>query len=175
MFWNSFGRDQSHDLVHSNTLPPKIRIYMQSGPEQRLRLARFEFQREHNGQCEARVALRRPTGDVYTGAASGGGSETAQLRCAAEATVEALKRAVEARYSFALLDASFELMGAKTVQAFDNNVVLIGLLANRGDQTWRLVGASVAEQGLTRAAALAVLKAVNRFTTLAPFPVAPSP
>lgn len=141
-------------------------------PEHRLRFANFEFSHLPSGQCHARVDLDRHTGDVYSGTREASGSSTVQLRCAALATLAALHKAVEARYSFELLDTTFELLGVKAVHAFDGTVVVVGVIAQRGDRTWQLIGACAADESLPRAAALAVLDATNRFVADAPFPFA---
>ncbi len=114
---------------------------MTAQPEHRLRFANFEFTRLPSGKCYAKVDLDRSTGDVYSGTMEASGSPTVQLRCAALATLAALHKAAEARYSFELLDTSFELLGVKSVHAFDGTVVVVGVTANRGERTWQLIGA----------------------------------
>ena len=145
---------------------------MTAQPEHRLRFANFEFTRLPSGKCYAKVDLDRSTGDVYSGTMEASGSPTVQLRCAALATLAALHKAAEARYSFELLDTSFELLGVKAVHAFDGTVVVVGVTANRGERTWQLIGACAVDESLPRAAALAVLNATNRFLANAPFPFA---
>jgi hypothetical protein len=140
--------------------------------EHRLRFANFEFTHLPSGHCHAKVDLDRPTGDVYSGTMEASGSSTVQLRCAALATLAALHKAVEARYSFELLDTTFELLGVKSVHAFDGTVVVVGVIASRGERTWQLIGACASDDSLPRAAALAVLDATNRFFADAPFPFA---
>ncbi len=145
---------------------------MSARQEHRLRFANFEFTHLPSGHCHAKVDLDRPTGDVYSGTMEASGSSTVQLRCAALATLAALHKAVEARYSFDLLDTTFELLGVKSVHAFDGTVVVVSVIATRGERTWQLIGACAADESLPRAAALAVLDATNRFRSNAPFPFA---
>ena len=72
---------------------------------QRLKLAKFEFEKRPSGHCRARVDFEGPNGDVYTGEAQGKGTPTVELRCAAEAAMAALKKAIEGQHSVAFLDA----------------------------------------------------------------------
>jgi hypothetical protein len=73
----------------------------------------------------------------------------------AEATLEALHRAASTGHRF-------ELLGVKTVRAFDETVVLaqVAVVAGRGPT--RLVGAAMGDDDQPRAAVLAVLNATNR-------------
>lgn len=141
-------------------------------PEHRLRFVDFAFTDLPGGRFSAKVEFDRATGDTYVGAASGSGSETVRLRCAADAAIAALNKAAEARYSFIFMDASFELIGAKEVTAFDGSVIIVGVKARHGDYARRLVGSSSVDGDRERAAVRAVLDATNRFLARVPFPFA---
>ena len=86
------------------------------GGRERLKFMEFDFQRLPDGQCRARVVLERHPGSRFEGEATGLGSPTGELRCAAQASTNALQQAVEDQLQF-------ELLGVKAVRAFDATVV----------------------------------------------------
>ena len=121
---------------------------------ERLKFVEFDFASLPSGRCRSRVVLERQQGMFFEGEAEGLGSPTGQLRCAAEASVHALANAVEGRMSF-------ELLGVKSVRAFDATVVIVSLTCH-DDSPQRVVGSYLAEEDAVRGAALAVLNATNR-------------
>jgi hypothetical protein len=122
--------------------------------DERLRFHEFGFQRLPNGRCRAKVILTWSDGRRFEGSSDGVSSQTGELRCCAVAAVNALEQAVQPRLTF-------ELLGVKTVRAFDATVVIVSLSA-RGEATLRLVGSCLTETDPPRGAALAVLNATNR-------------
>ena len=122
--------------------------------DERLRFHEFGFQRLPNGRCRAKVILTWSDGRRFEGSSDGVSSQTGELRCCAVAAVNALEQAVQPRLTF-------ELLGVKTVRAFDATVVIVSL-SSRGEATLRLVGACLTETDPPRGAALAVLNATNR-------------
>lgn len=126
-----------------------------SATAERLRFQDFTFQRLPNGRCRAKVVLGRGGADSYTGQADGVTSPAGELRCSAEAAVQALGEAVEA-------EIDFELLGVKAVRAFDATVVIVSLSARQASKATRLVGTYLTETDPPRGAALAVLNATNR-------------
>jgi hypothetical protein len=121
---------------------------------ERLKFSEFSFDTLPNGRCRARVGLRLGSDRLYEGTSEGLGSPTGELRCAAEATVHALERAVAGK-------VGLELLGVKSVRAFDSTVVIVSL-ACQDEESHRVVGSCLAEDQLPRGAALAVLNATNR-------------
>jgi hypothetical protein len=127
-----------------------------NGPaRERLKLLDFEFARLPNGRCRSRVVLEWGAQERFEGTAEGLGSQAAELRCAAEATVSALQRAVQSRMHF-------ELLGVKAVRAFDATVVIVSLSCRDGSPPARVVGSCLADTEVQRGAVLAVLNATNR-------------
>jgi hypothetical protein len=122
--------------------------------DERLRFHEFGFQRLPNGRCRAKVILTWSDGRRFEGSSDGVSSQTGELRCCAVAAVNALEQAVQPRLTF-------ELLGVKTVRAFDATVVIVSL-SSRGEETLRLVGSCLTETDPPRGAALAVLNATNR-------------
>jgi hypothetical protein len=124
-------------------------------PAERVRFHDFTFQRLPNGRCRAKVVLARTVTQQFEGQAEGVTSPAGELRCAAEAAVQALSEAVEA-------EIGFELLGVKAVRAFDATVVIVSLSSREGSKATRLVGTYLTETDPPRGAALAVLNATNR-------------
>jgi hypothetical protein len=121
---------------------------------ERLRFAEFVLDRLPNGRCRAKVGLTWRDSEAFTGDNEGLASQAGELRCAAQACVNALGQAVQG-------GMTFELLGVKAVRAFDATVVIVSLSTNaEGDQ--RVVGSVLTEDDPARAAALAVLNATNR-------------
>jgi hypothetical protein len=82
-------------------------------------------------------------------------SQAGMLRCAAQAAVAALESAIGRR-------VTFELLGVKSLRAFDANVIIVSLTTQGDGPARRIVGSYLAESDLERGAALAVLHATNR-------------
>jgi hypothetical protein len=124
-------------------------------------LVALRAHRAPSGQCRAEVELQRADGERVVGAREGRAIALGDLRIVAEATLEALHRVATTGHRF-------ELLGVKTVRAFDETVVLaqVALVAGRGPT--RLVGAAMGDDDLPRAAVLAVLNATNRVLGHAP-------
>ena len=121
---------------------------------ERLRFAEFVLDRLANGRCRAKVGLTWRDSEAFTGESEGLASQAGELRCAAQACVNALGQAVQGAMVF-------ELLGVKAVRAFDATVVIVSLSTSaEGDQ--RVVGSVLTEADPARAAALAVLNATNR-------------
>lgn len=121
---------------------------------ERPRFAGFSMKRMPSGRCHAKVTLEWRDGRTVVGEADGLASESGELRCAAEACIHALARAVH--------EPSFELLGVKAVRAFDATIVIVSLEADHGTRGPRLVGSHLTEQDTARGAAIAVLHATNR-------------
>lgn len=122
---------------------------------ERLRFEDFAFQRLPNGRCRAKVVLSWSDGRQFTGESEGIISQAGELRCCAEATVRALERAVQPTLGF-------ELLGVKSMRAFDATVVIVSLSVRQEARWSRLVGAYLTEGEAARGAAVAVLNATNR-------------
>jgi hypothetical protein len=120
----------------------------------RLRFVGFKLDRLPSGECRARVTLAWPDGPRFEGEARGLTSQAGELRCAAQAALQALAQAVR--------DPAFELVGVKAVRAFDATVVIVSLGLPGHSEGPRVVGSYLTEGEPPRGAALAVLNATNR-------------
>jgi hypothetical protein len=107
-----------------------------------------------SGQCEARVALHWPGQESFVGEADGLASQSGELRCAAEACLAAIARAIP--------ESGLELVGVKAVRAFDATVVIASLATQGRMDGPRVVGSCLVQDDAPRGAALAVLNATNR-------------
>lgn len=122
--------------------------------EERVRFVGFALDRFPNGDCRARVTLEWGGLEPVVGEARGHGSEAGELRCAAQACLNALTAVIR--------ETAFELLGVKAVRAFDSSVVIVSLAVSGQAHGPRLVGSYLADQDLPKGAALAVLNATNR-------------
>ena len=122
---------------------------------ERLRFAEFVLDRLPNGRCRARVGLTWKDSEQFSGENEGLGSQAGELRCSAQACVDALAQAVQG-------DLTFELLGVKAVRAFDATVVIVSLAVHGEGRGHRVVGSYLTENDAPRGAALAVLNATNR-------------
>jgi hypothetical protein len=122
---------------------------------ERLRFVDFELRRLQNGRCRARVALEWHPEEQFIGSAEELGSQAGELRCAAQAALGAIERAIESQ-------VSFDLLGVKAVRAFDATVVIVSLTSRDKERASRLVGSYITDDVSARGAALAVLNATNR-------------
>ena len=120
----------------------------------RPRFARFRIERLANGRCRAEVVLLWQDKGRIRGSAEGIASPSGELRCAAQACLNALAQGIQ--------DPAFEVVGVKAVRAFDENVVIVSLATRGLESGPRLVGSCLSGDRLARGAAVAVLNATNR-------------
>lgn len=121
----------------------------------RLRFTGFTFQRHPSGQGVAEVTLEWQDGTVYRGRAEGISSAWGDLRLTADATLRAIAE-------FTHHQDVFELVGAKSMRAFDANVVMVSVIGRRDGRPQQLLGCRIAEGDLLRSAVMATLQATNR-------------
>jgi hypothetical protein len=119
----------------------------------RVRLGRVERQLRSDGNLRITVALdwrgRETVEEVV--AERGAGVE---LRAAASAALSALQRLAPG-------ELPFRLIGVKPVRAFDTDIIVVSVLRT-GSTVQRYVGAVLDDGNPLRAAAMAVLDALNR-------------
>ena len=124
-----------------------------SGAEDRFRLVSATARTDASSRREVTVVLER-RGVSHRGSSEGVGGPQVELRLAAEATMEAIADALGGT-------VPFRMVGVKSIHAFDGDLVLVGL-SGRGASDRRFVGAVPQTEGPARAAAAAVLDALNR-------------
>lgn len=123
---------------------------------ERLRFTNFVFHRAPSGTCKSEVELEWMEGERVVGKADGVTSTLGDLRVAADAALRAIEQ-------FSDGTLRFELVGVKTMRAFDANIVIVSVLATQGGgPQQRLLGCHLAEDDPLRSAVVAVLHATNR-------------
>lgn len=121
---------------------------------ERLRLADFRFSRAQTGQAVAEVELEFAEDQRVVGRASGASSPTGDLRISAEAALRALDQFTGGRFRF-------DLVGVKSLRAFDANVIIVAV-GFQHTPAEHLLGCYLSTQDPMRGAAIAVLNATNR-------------
>ncbi|MBK8248657.1 MAG: hypothetical protein IPK85_14790 [Gemmatimonadetes bacterium] len=121
----------------------------------RLRFTGLHFERTPSARCTAIVELEWTPGDVIRGQADGIASPLGDLRVVADATLRAIE-------SFTKGTVTLELIGVKTMRAFDANVVMVSVLARGTDGERRLLGCHLSDDNLSRSTVIATLQATNR-------------
>ena len=125
-------------------------------PADRLRFSGFDFRKLPSGLGSAVVTLEWKGTERYVGRSEGVSSAFADLRLAVEATLKALAE-------FTRHKDVFELVGVKSVRAFDSNVVMVSVMAKKREgKPTQLVGCRIADGDPLRSAVLATLQATNR-------------
>ena len=102
-----------------------------------------------------KVTLRRGK-EQYVGEAEGFETERSRVEIAARAAVAAI----------ALCDGGevkLSLEGAKVIEAFERQLVLVGVAVRQGRTTVLLTGSCEVKESMETASALAVLNATNRW------------
>ena len=100
---------------------------------ERIRLKDFRLHTD-GARCEAQVSLGWDEEDTYVGTSRGPSSRAGSCSCAAEATITALESAAENR-------VSLELVGLKTVKAFDSTIVIACLVSRSEHHVLPFLGA----------------------------------
>lgn len=108
------------------------------------------------GECRIRIRLDAPALGVQVGVADGTASMEGELRAAAEATLDALRRAAP------LKDGSLSLREVAPFDAFGKPAVMVSIALEMGAQSRSLIGFSPLGDDPARATALAILSATNR-------------
>ncbi len=137
---------------------------MANGSSGRAQLRGVELERLPNGQCVTRVKFGRKLSarlqQAYIGESEGDCSPSSGMRCAAEATVQALQHA------YGTAADTFTLLDIKTVESFDRLAVIVAIGARHRGKTWRLLGFCEVSEDLKTDVARAVCNGLNRFLTL---------
>ena len=121
----------------------------------RLRFTGLHFERTPSARCTAVVELEWTPGDVIRGQADGIASPLGDLRVVADATLRAIE-------CFTKGSVALELIGVKTMRAFDANVVMVSVLARGAEGERRLLGCHLSDDNLSHSTVIATLQATNR-------------
>lgn len=121
--------------------------------QRRVRFAAVEMEHARANSTSARVVLQWE-GESFQGEADGETGGAFEIRTSAQAALHALQRVLAGRLTF-------QLVGVKALRIFDHDLVAV-LLHSPEVPDRRLVGTSLVQDDIHRAAALAVLNATNR-------------
>lgn len=119
---------------------------------ERVRFEGIERREERDNHVKITVTLEWG-GEIYRGEATGERGDPIETRTAAAASLAAINKTLEA-------PLGLRLIGVKQVRAFDAEMMVVSLSRDEGRQ--KLVGIVVTGEDSRRAAALAVLNALNR-------------
>jgi len=119
---------------------------------ERVRFDRVERNEQRDNSIHIDVHLEW-NGQSFEGNATGERGDAIEIRTAASATIDALEKALGS-------SLDLRLIGVKQVRAFDAELIVVSL--NRNEDRQKLVGIVVMGDDPRRAAALAVLNALNR-------------
>jgi hypothetical protein len=108
-------------------------------------------------RCHVRVELAHMDGGTVVGEADGACDELARLRLAAQAAADCVRQAVGGKGD------RLEVTGATITEAFGKRTAFVQVNAIYLGQRRELLGFCLVDPDPVRAAALAVLNAVNRF------------
>ncbi len=106
-------------------------------------------------RCSARVMLSLSPGVEIIGTAEGEASQRGRLRCAAEATAQAIEGATTDQLELTVL-------AVKLVETIDAVIVVVALASQASPDGQRMVGSCPVQGQPDRSAVLAVLSATNR-------------
>jgi hypothetical protein len=130
-----------------------IHLLTDLAARRRVKFVGIERSLERDGHVRMRVGLEWG-GDLKYGEAVGESGELIELRTSAAASLDALERVLNEQLGI-------KLVGVKQVRAFDVELMVVALY-RPGDAPQRLVGSVVVGDQPRRAAAVAVLNALNR-------------
>jgi len=106
-------------------------------------------------RCRARVSLTGRVGEPVSAEAEGPASPAGRLRSVADATLAALRQHTGEALRV-------ELLGVKSIRAFDNSLIVASVIVHADAKTERVIGSCIQAGENPRGAALAVLDATNR-------------
>jgi hypothetical protein len=130
---------------------------MASFPSRLIRFLSVETEESAGGSWRARVTLLHQDGQTHIGEVEGADRGPSTLALAAQACAQAVLRAVGGPGD------AIEVRGTTLTEAFGKRTVFVQVDASYGGQRRELMGFCLVDPDPARAAALAVLNAVNRF------------
>ncbi len=130
---------------------------MADRPPRLVKFVSAEIEQLSDDRCRTQVELLHQNGESHVGKAEGGCADGERLRLAAQAAADAVRTAVCGTGD------TLDVTGATITEAFGKRTVFVQVAALYLGQRRELMGFCLIDPDPTRAAALAVLNAVNRF------------
>jgi len=126
-------------------------------PPRTIRFIRAELETLEGDRCRAIVQIERPETGLHTGTADGAAASADGMRAVARAAADAVSEA------FSADEVRVRVRGVQPVEAFGQTVVIVSVAASARGRSQTLLGVCDGGENTSRAAALAVLNATNRF------------
>jgi len=130
---------------------------MANRPPRLVKFVSAEVEQLSEDRCRAQVELLHQDGKAHLGKVEGGCAQAERLRLAAQAAADAVRSAVGGTGD------QLEVTGATITEAFGKRTVFVQVAALYIGQRRELMGFCLIDPDPARAAALALLNAVNRF------------
>jgi len=130
---------------------------MANRPPRLVKFVSAEVEQLSEDRCRAQVELLHQDGKTHLGKTEGGCAQAERLRLAAQAAADAVRSAVGGTGD------QLEVTGATITEAFGKRTVFVQVAALYIGQRRELMGFCLIDPDPARAAALALLNAVNRF------------
>lgn len=149
----------------ANAVPPPVQIMPDPEPtarESRLLFYSHQVETERSNLVKHRVEIEWQ-GERYVGEASAADLPRPKLEAVADATLQAVGKALQERMGDGRRAVTLSLDGVKIVDAFDRKFVLVAIHAISGRDVARLAGTTVTDESTDRAAILATLQATDRW------------
>lgn len=159
----SVAQTTQHDRAQLPEPEPVVHL-IPSVPakERRLLFYSHQVETERSNQVRHRVEIEWQ-GERYAGEASAADLPRPKLEAVAEATLQAVEKALAAHLEDGRRSVTLSLDGVKIVEAFDRKFVLVAVHAISGRDVARLAGTTVTDESTDRAAILATLQATDRW------------
>jgi hypothetical protein len=152
-------KKESIDIDFGNTIREEISQEVSQNDkgqeEQRLRFDRFEIVTSGNLKCRAEVIMANE-GHIYRGVSEGTNTTVNQMKMSSKAVLSALEEYLKGEKAFTLEEL-------KIIDEVTSPLVLVVIGVVSQNTTISLVGTSFLQDDRNRAAALATLKALNRY------------
>jgi len=155
--------EKGHEAISEAVLPVQIMSDPEPAANQsRLLFYSHQVETERSNQVRHRVEIEW-RGDRFVGEASAADLPRPKLDAVAEATLQAIEKALQDKLQDGRRAVTLSLDGVKIVDAFDRKFVLVAVHAISGRDVARLAGTTVTDESTDRAAILATLQATDRW------------
>lgn len=130
--------------------------------QSRLLFYSHHVETERSNQVKHRVEVEW-LGDSYVGEARSADLPRPKLEAVAQATLEAVEKALQEKLADGRRAVTLALDGVRVIEAFERKFVLVAVHAISGRDVARLAGTTVTDESTDRAAILATLQATDRW------------
>lgn len=156
---------QSSEPAPAELPTPAVPVQIMPGAtarQSRLLFYSHQVETERSNQVKHRVEIEW-LGDSYVGEARSADLPRPKLEAVAQATLEAVQKALTEKLSDERRAVTLALDGVRVIDAFERKFVLVAVHAISGRDVARLAGTTVTDESTDRAAILATLQATDRW------------